>query len=154
MLLAETNSNSLHVQAAKLYLDSDFFLSCLTALAYFTYRVTLPLLNCVEICSQEQLLPILTSLVTDLAQCNMTTLEEYKVEWRNISLPEPNDVVKLLLKRMCVDASKVVQLQCGREYGIQQEEDAAQRGTQLFKLSSEELRDLPTENCMTHICRK
>jgi hypothetical protein len=147
MLLSETNANNLHVQAAKLYMDSEFFWTCLAALAHFTYRVTLPLLNCVEVCNQEELIPLLVKLEEDLRSGDMSTLKDYMVVWRRVALPEITEVVKMMLDKMCKQASSVVKLQCGREYGI---EDATSqpRATELHKLTPEQLRDLPTENCI------
>ena len=55
MLLDETEKNNLLVQSCRMYLQCEFFLTELHALAYFTHKVTLPLLNCVEVCDQNEL---------------------------------------------------------------------------------------------------
>lgn len=47
-LLAQTPLNNLLIRACKIYLESDFILAGFKALANFTYRVTMPFLNCVE----------------------------------------------------------------------------------------------------------
>ena len=46
-LVTETSANNLLVQACKLYLESETFLTELKVLAFFTHKVTMPLLNCV-----------------------------------------------------------------------------------------------------------
>ena len=61
-LLEETWKSNLLVQACKIYLNCELFLTELQLLAYFTKKITLPFLNCVEKCSQEQLLEILPLL--------------------------------------------------------------------------------------------
>ena len=43
MLLNETEKDNLLVQACRLYIECDFFLTELQALAYFTHKVTLQL---------------------------------------------------------------------------------------------------------------
>ena len=45
-----------------MFLDLDFFITELTALAYFTHRVSLPLLNFVEVNFQDKLLEIFPKL--------------------------------------------------------------------------------------------
>ena len=57
-LLMDTSANNLLVQACKLYLESDVFLTELKVLAYFTHKVTLPLLNCIAIGNQNDLVQI------------------------------------------------------------------------------------------------
>ena len=47
---------------------------------------------------------------------------------------------------MCKDASETMILQCGREYGFGDKQNESLRATQLFKLSSDELTTLPTNN--------
>ena len=57
-LLMDTSANNLLVQACKLYLESEVFLTVLKVLAYFTHKVTLPLLNCIAIGNQNDLVQI------------------------------------------------------------------------------------------------
>ena len=64
-------------QVYKIYLDCELFLTELQLLAYFTKKITLHFLNCVQKCSQEQLLEILPLLYHDLLAVNPNTLEEY-----------------------------------------------------------------------------
>ena len=75
MLFIETEKNSLLVQACRLYVECEFFLTKLHALTYFTHEVTLPLLNYVEISDQSQLLHIIPKLYEDLSNGKMDTLK-------------------------------------------------------------------------------
>ena len=79
MLLLETEKNNLLVQAYRLYVECEFFLTELHALAYFTHNVTFPLLNCVEILDQSQLLHIFTKLYEDLSNGKLDTLKDFLV---------------------------------------------------------------------------
>ena len=51
--------NQLLVEAWKIYLSSELFITELECLAYFSHLITFPFLNCVEISSQAKLLVIL-----------------------------------------------------------------------------------------------
>ena len=73
MLLLETEKNNLLVQACRLFVKCEFFLTELYVLTYFTHKVTLPLLNCVEISDQSQLLQIFSKLHKDLSNGKMDT---------------------------------------------------------------------------------
>ena len=48
MLLKETEMDNLLVQACRLYIECEFFITELQALTYYTHRITLPYLNYVE----------------------------------------------------------------------------------------------------------
>ena len=61
-LLAVRNLNNLLVRACKLYLENDFILAASKALVNFTHRVTMPFLNAIERCTQEELIEILPNL--------------------------------------------------------------------------------------------
>lgn len=52
-------------------------------MSYFSYKVTLPLLNCVEISDQNMLLSLFPILYTDLKNGDLTTLKEFVVEYRH-----------------------------------------------------------------------
>ena len=56
MLLNETEKDNLLVQACRLYIECEFFITELQVLAYFTHRITLPFLNCVEEVDQSKLI--------------------------------------------------------------------------------------------------
>ena len=66
MLLLETEKENLLVQACRIYPECEFFITELHAHAYFTYKVTLPLLDGVEVCEQTDLLTIFPNLYADM----------------------------------------------------------------------------------------
>ena len=132
-LLEETWKSNLLVQACKIYLDCELFLTELQLLAYFTKKITLPFLNCVEKCSQEQLLEILPLLYQDLLAGNPNTLEEYQVEDKHVVEDLTNQIQKDAFSMMCVDAAAGIKLQCGGEYGFGDMDKEDPRATQLYK---------------------
>ena len=139
MLLDETEENNLLVQSCKLYMECEFFFTELQALSDFTYKVTLPLLNCVETSSQNDLLQILPALYHDLAEGNMHTLNKYHVSYKHLPVVEPDrELVKEILYLMCVYATYAVKLQCGTEYGFT-DDSQLPIATQLDKLSEGKL---------------
>ena len=147
MLLNETHLSNQHVEIVRMFLDSEFFITELTVLAYFTHCVSLPLLNFVEVNSQHRLFEIFLKLFQDLKKGKMGTLSDYLVVYKHVSIEPPtSETNHLLLKAMCEGASKSLLLQCGREYGFGQEIDAPVHATQMHLLSKEDLTDLPTNN--------
>lgn len=115
-------------------------------LAVFTYLVTLPLLNCVEKCDQQELLKVLPQLVSDLEKGSMDTLATYRVEYHHITTPTATTgLEKVLLQKMCHHAAITLRRQV-QEYLEENADDEAPRATQLYKLSPEQLDDLPTNN--------
>ena len=146
MLLRETAQANLHIESSKLYLECEFFRTELIVLAYFTHKVSLPLLNCVELCGQEELLKILPQLYSDLVAGNMDTLSEYIVTYKHVPVStDLSEIESKLLLLMCQHAAKSLKLQCGREYGFNDHKDE-ERATDLTKLSLEQLFGLPTNN--------
>ena len=91
-LLEETWKSNLLAQACKIYLDCELFLTELQLLAYFTKKITLPFLNCVDKCSQEQLLEILLLLYLDSFAENPNTLEEYQVQYKHVIVDLTNQI--------------------------------------------------------------
>ena len=91
MLLVETENNNLLVQACRTYLECEFFITELHTLAYFTHKVTLPLLNCVEVCDQLDLLTIFPKLYSDLCNGDMNTLDKYSVVYKHLQINEPDN---------------------------------------------------------------
>ena len=81
MKVIETASNNLLVQACKLYLQFEVFVTELKVLAFFTKKVTLPLLHCVAKGSQEALIQYLPSLWQDLSEGKMETLNYFQVRF-------------------------------------------------------------------------
>ena len=61
-LLAETHLVNQYVEVTHMYIQCEFFLTELEVIAYFSYHVTLPFLNFVEISTQNTLLEILPRL--------------------------------------------------------------------------------------------
>ena len=119
LLLSQTPLNNLLVRACKIYLDSDFITAGFKALANFTYRVTMPFLNCVEKGTQDLLVDILPKLCKDLSNKKTDTLIKYHVEWSHINmqvLAPQSDLDHLLLDEFCLQATIGVELQCKREY--------------------------------------
>ena len=130
-----------------MFLDLDFFITELTALAYFTHRVSLPLLNFVEVNFQDKLLEIFPKLFQGLKNGKMDTLFDYLLVYKHVSIEPPtSETDHLLLKAMCEGASKSILLQCGGKYEFGQETDAPVPATQLDLLSKEDLAGLPTNN--------
>ena len=109
----------------------------------------MPYLNCVEKCNQNALTDILPRLYRDLANRSLGTLEDYKVEWTHVQAdnhsPSP-ELDKYLLLEMCKQAAGV-KMQRGQEYFP--EDDREPRAAQLYKMSIEERKDIPTENLAT-----
>ena len=65
-VLEETPLNNLLILGCRLYLENDFVVAGLKALAYFTYKVTMAYLNFIERSDQNALVEILPKLYTDL----------------------------------------------------------------------------------------
>ena len=100
-----------------MFLDSEFFSTELSVLAYFTLKVRLPFLHCVEISAQAQLCRFLPKLYKDLKEKNMDTLQQLFVPCCHVELQQPLTNTELkLLNLMCVDVAYVLMQQCGREY--------------------------------------
>ena len=87
-LLAETWKSNLLVEACKIYLECPFFLTELQLLAYFTHKITLPFLNCIEKCSQEELLQILQTLYDNLLNGKYDVLKDYAVAFKHVNVDD------------------------------------------------------------------
>ena len=149
MVINRTHLSNQHVDMVRLLLDSEFFLSELNVLAYFTHKVTLPLLNAVEVSTQQDLCNIFPQLYKDLSEGSMNTLDNFSVQYRHVTVITPSsDMEKALLKEMCHHAAKCIELQCGREYGFGNHTDESDppRATQIYKLTPAEKDGLETNN--------
>ena len=73
ILLNESHLTNQHIEIVRMFLDSEFFINELSALAFYTHMVSLPLLNFVEIISQEELLRDFPKLYEDLQKDKMDT---------------------------------------------------------------------------------
>ena len=95
-------------EACKLYLESEYIVAGMRALANFTYEVTMPYLNCVERSDQNDLVGLLKDFHSDLKRGKMDTMKAFHVPWTHIDmskqLPE-SSLDKHLLKSMCVKAA-------------------------------------------------
>ena len=56
-VLEETSLSNLLVQACKLYIENEYLMAAFKALGYFTFKVTIPFLNCVEQCNKDLYAP-------------------------------------------------------------------------------------------------
>ena len=82
----ETHLSNQHVEVVKLLLDSEFLVTELEALTYFTHKVTLPFLHFVEVSSQKDLLKVFPKLYKDLSIGIMNTLDAYVVHYPHIKV--------------------------------------------------------------------
>ena len=118
-LLNRAPATNLLIEACKLYIDCELFLSELHVLAVFTQNVTLPFLNCLEKCTQKDLLVIFPKLYQDLTEYRMDTLKKYFVPYRHVEVEEVTlGSEKKILQRMCEEAAKGFDAQRGSEYGF------------------------------------
>ena len=143
----ETEKTNLLVEACKLYLECDFFVTELKLLAYFTYKVTLPYLYFVEISDQQKLLDMLPRLHKDLQEGRMDRLKDYVIPYHHVVVQEPNSLLeRKVLRLMCIDAAAGMQMKCGRKYGFAEEDATSRAAAQLFLLTTDELFGVPTNN--------
>ena len=85
-LLEQTHHNSMLVQACTLYLESDYIIASLKALANFTCNVTMPYLNFVERSDQNDLVSTMKTLYEDLGNGKMDKLKHYQVPWTHVNM--------------------------------------------------------------------
>ena len=134
-LLMETWRSNLLIESCKLYVNCELFTTELDLLAIFTHKVTLPFLNCIEKSTKEKLLKIFPKLNCDLLNHNMDTLRDFQVNYIHVTIPAlAMQAEKEVINRMCVEAAKGFELQCGREYGIETSELPSRQTTELHKL--------------------
>ena len=130
-LLFETPANYLLVQSCGMYLQSEIILTELSVLAFFTYRVPLQMLNCVSFGCQEYLIEKLPLLWKDLQNGELSTLQDYTVEYKHVPVYVPTDVRCSLLKLKCHDAASTVERHCGRDYGFGKDYGVKTRATDI-----------------------
>ena len=147
MLLDETHLNNQHVEIVRMFLDSEFLLTELNVLAYFTHKITLPFLYFVEVNTQDDLLAMFPLLFQDLLEGKMDTLKDYTVEYTHVRVNKPTESIAAnILSMMCTDAANVLERQAGREYGFGKYVDEPARATKLYLLTPEDRAGLPTNN--------
>ena len=145
-ILEQTTKCNMLTEACKLYLECDYIIAALKSLANFTYKVTMPYLNCIEKSDQNDLINILETLYKDLLDGKTDTLSQFKVPWTHVNMSQQTPTSPLdyhLLNSMCIAAAEGIRVQCAREYWA---EDENPQATQLHKLSYQERKNLPTEN--------
>lgn len=148
MLVDEVEGTNQLVEACRIYLSSELFITELESLSYFNHHVTFPFLNCVETSSQADLLNLLPKLHEDLLNKNTETLKNFIVSIHRMPTPIlSGDVSKKIIDMMCISSAAAVKLQCGREYGFSRGEEL--RATDLSSLAPRELAGLPTNNLVT-----
>jgi hypothetical protein len=151
MLLDESHLSNQHIEIVRMFMDSEFLITELHVLAYFTHAVTLPFLYFVEVNSQDELLRMFPLLYKDLKDGNLEldtdTLKDYVIHYPHVKVDKPNtDLSNQILKLMCIDAGEVFGRQAGREYGFGDHLDKPARATQIHLLTKEERAGLPTNN--------
>ena len=102
-LLEATHHNNMLVQACKLYLECEYIHAAWRTLAYFTYYVTMPFLNCIEKNDQNDLVQLLPNLHQELCEHKLDTLKYYGVKWTHVKFVEnepDNDLDKFILNRV------------------------------------------------------
>ena len=146
-ILEETHLNNLLVRSCRIYIQNDFVIAGLRALANFTYKITMPYLNCIEKVDQNSLVDILPKLWIDLIGKKTDTLKDYQVEWTHVNMKNHipmTDLDNHLLSEMCVDAAIGVEAQCKKEYWC--EDDLGRRATAIHTLTPDERKNIPTNN--------
>jgi hypothetical protein len=153
-LLISTKSKNLLVLACRVYIENDFVLKCISALAYFTFTVTFPYFNLCEKALQADFKHIMPQLYNDLTCKKTDTLANYVVNYSFVVKPVGDVIGEIIIDQFCMQASKDLQLQKGREYGFSSDR-GKQRATNLAALSENEIEGLPTNNmiCERHFGR-
>ena len=124
MVVGESHLSNQHIGIVRMFLDSEFFSTELSVLAYFTHKITLPFLYCIEISTQEELLSIFPKLYADLNEMKMDTLDRFLIQYRHAKVRKPlTETERNLFDLMCIEAAKVLLRQCGREYRFALAED-------------------------------
>ena len=127
--------------------ENAFIAAGFKVLANFTYKVTMPYLNFVEISSQAELIKVLPQLFKDFSAHNLKTMQEYTVNWTHVNITSTTSPLSLfdcyLLDQMCFKDTKGVRFQCSREYW----DDT--RATQFHKLQIDQLNNLPINNSVS-----
>ena len=122
-------------------------LTKLSVLLYFTHKVTLPLLNLVEINSQKDVVRIFPKLYTDLKEDKLDTLNDHKVIYRHVPVKAPTNETEHLKLEGC--ALMLLNLCCCSVEGstvFLKLLNVEARATLLHFFSSPELENLPTNN--------
>ena len=136
MVLNETHLSNQHTDIVRLFIESELVLTELKCLAYFTSKVSLPLLYAVEVSNQNDLCDIFPRLYKDLMNFNLETLNNWYIKYHHVEVSSPgSEIEKEILKKMCTDAAKTVERQCGREYGFGiTDVEKKPRATEIYRI--------------------
>ena len=85
MLLNESHLSNQHIEIVKMFLDSEFLITELQVIAYFTHTITLPFLYFVEVNTNEELLTMFPRLFDDLKAGDLETLIAYRVVYPHVT---------------------------------------------------------------------
>ena len=105
ILLTESHLSNQHIEIVRMFLDSEFLITELAVLAYFTHKVTLPFLYFVEVSSQVQLIHMFPQLFNDLKEGRMDTLimgTHYVIDYPHIKVQKPTADIEEKYCRRCV----------------------------------------------------
>ena len=79
----------------------------------------------------------------------MDTLQDFQVNYKLVTiLALAIEAEKEVVNRMCFEAAKGFELQCGREFGFGTSELPSHQTTELHKLQPDKLKFLSTNNNM------
>ena len=110
MLLNESHLSNQHIEIVRMFHNSEFLITKIQVLAYFTHVVTLPFLYFVEVNSQNGLLEMFPRLFNDPKCGTIDTLKEYRVQYPHVQVIQPTtNVAQQLLKEMCEDVATVLE---------------------------------------------
>ena len=88
-----------------MFLDSEFLVTELQVLAYFTHTITSPFLYFIEVNSNEELLTMFPRLFTDSKAGGLETLIDYRVEYLHVKASElAGDLPKKLSTKLSTKA--------------------------------------------------
>ena len=136
-----------HTEIVPMFLDSEFLITELAVLAYFTHKITLPFLYFVKVTSQKQLLQMFPQVFNDPKEGRMDTLKDYVIDYPHVKVQKPTaDIEEKILQKMCFDAAEVLDRQAVREYSFGCYKEKSARARQLHLFSKDNLADLPTNN--------
>ena len=100
--------------------------------------------------SQSDLVDLLPMLFKNLANGDLNTMVNYRINWTHIKVTSSTTPLSeldcFILNQMCLKSSKGIKLQCSREYW---DDETTPRATKLYKLTKEELANLPNNNLVT-----
>ena len=88
ILLDKVETTNQLIEACRMYISSELFITKLECLAFFNYHVTFPFLHCIEMSNQVDLCRIVPQLYHDLLGNKIYALSNFVVKMHRISVPE------------------------------------------------------------------